>query len=137
MSSTEAIRVLPWCVFTAVPLHYISKASTTAHHQDKGIFIASMPCPTVPKPEPYSSPVPDPSGVLTPPLVMSPLPVFPIPDIPLDGTSLLGCSFAVLTISPKGKWDHSTSDSPNHLHVKRSHVTSPEVNIAPHGVMTI
>ena len=72
---------------------------------------------------------------------MSPLVVFSMPDIPVDGTPLLGHSFAGLTIPPKGKWDHSPSDSPDHLHIKRTCITSPEVefrmNIAPHGAMTI
>ena len=126
VSSMEAIKLLPWCISTAVPLHCISEVATMATHQDKGISIASEPCPTAPEPESLSLLVPGPSGVLTTPPVMSPLPVFSIPDIPLDGTPLLGCSFAGLTFPPKGKWDHSPSYSPDHLHVKRTHVTSPE-----------
>ena len=129
VSSIEAIKVLPWCVSMAVPLHYIGKAATMAIHQDEGISIASEPCPTVPEPEPHSSLAPGPSGVLTPPSVMSPLPVFSIPDIPLDGTPLLGCSSAGLTIPPKGKWDHTPSDSPDHPHIKRTHITSPDVGV--------
>ena len=52
-----------------------------------------------------------------------------IPDIPLDSTPLLGHSLASLTIPLKGKWDHSLSDSPNHLCIKRTRITSPEVKV--------
>ena len=126
VSSMEAIKLLPWCVSMAVPLGYMSKAATIATHQDEGASIASEACPTTPEPEPCGSPVPGPSGVLTPQQAMSLLPGFSMPDIPLDGTPLLGHSFAGLTIPLKGKWDHSHSDSPDHLHVKRTHITSPE-----------
>ena len=100
-----------------------------ASQQDKGISIVCESCPTAPKPEPCGSLVPGPSGVPTPPPAMSPLPVSSLPDIPFNGTPLLGCSFAGLTIPPKGKWDHSPSDSPNHLHIKRTHITSSEVKV--------
>ena len=44
--------------------------------------------------------------------------------------SLIGtCPFADLAIPSKGKWDHSPSDLPDHLHTMRTHVTSPEVEI--------
>ena len=98
-------------------------------HEDEGISIASKICPTVPEPEPHGSLAPGPSGFLTPLLVMSPLPMFSIPDIPLDGTPLLGCSFAGQAIPQKGKWDHTPSDSPNHPHIKRICITSPEVEV--------
>ena len=129
VSSMEAVKLLPWCVSMVVPLCYISEAATMAIHQDEGISIASEPCTAASEPEPHGSLVPCPSGVSTSPPATSPLPVFSIPDIPLDGTPLLGCSFAGLTIPPKGKWDHTPSDSPNHLHVKRTHITSPEVQV--------
>ena len=105
-----------------VSLCYIGEAATTATHQDEGVSIASDP-------EPCGLPVPDPSGVLSPPLAMSLLPVFSIPDIPLDGTPWLGHSFAGLTILPKGNLDHSPSDSPDHLYMNRNSVTSPEVKV--------
>ena len=120
VSSTEAIKLLPWCISATVPFHYISETTTTAAQQDEGISIVSKACPTVP--EPHSLPVPGPSGVLTPPP-----PVSSLPDIPLEGIPLLGCPFAGLTIPPLGKWDHSPSDSPDCLHIKRTHITSPEV----------
>ena len=100
-----------------------------AAHQNEGISIVSELCPTTPVPEPHGLPISGPSAVLTPPLVTSPLPVFHIPDIPLDSTPLMGCSFAGLTISLKEKQDHSPSNSLDHLHIKRTHVTSPEVEV--------
>ena len=112
-----------------MPHHYISEAASTATQQDEGISIVSRPCPNVPEPEPHGSPVPGPSGVLTPPPVVSPPPVFSLPDIPLEGTPLLGHSFASLAIPLKGKQDHSPSDSSNHLHIRRTHVTSQEVEV--------
>ena len=137
-SSMEAVKLLPWCISTVVPLCYISEAATMATHQDENISIASEPCPTVPEAEPYGSLVPGPSGVLTSPPVMSPFPVFSISNIPRDGTPLLGCSFAGLTIPPKGKQDHTPSDSPNHPHIKRTLQKSRlGVNIVPHRAMTI
>ena len=49
---------------------------------------------------------------------------------PLVGTPLLEHPLAhFLAILPKGKWDHSPSDSPNHLHAKRACITSPEVEV--------
>ena len=54
---------------------------------------------------------------------------FSIPDIHLDGTPLLGCSLASLNIPPKGKQDHTSSDSPDHPHINRTNITSPEVEV--------
>ena len=83
---------------------------------------------TTSEPEPHGSPVPGLSRGLTPPPMMPPLPMSSLPDIPLDGTPLLGHPFAdLLGIPTKGKWDHSPSNSLNHLYAKRTHITSPEV----------
>ena len=128
-SSMEAIKLLPWYISMVVPLCCISEAASMADHQDKGISIVSEPCPTAPDPEPCTLLFPGPSGGLTPPLVMLPLPVFSIPDILLDGTSLLGHSLAGLTIPPKGKQDHSPSDSPDRLHIRRTCIASSEVEV--------
>ena len=123
----EAVRLLPWCVSAVVPLCYISGATTMAAQQDEGIPIVSRPCPTALETKPPGSPVAGPSEGLTPPSVTFPLPVSFLPDIPLAGTPLLGNPFAdLLAIPSKGKWDHSPSDSPNHLHAKRAHITSPK-----------
>ena len=128
-SSMEAIKLLPWCISMVVPLYYICEVTATAAQQDVVISIVSGPCPTVPESEPHGSPVPGPSGVPTPSPVTSPSPVSSLLDIPLEGTPLLGHSFAGPAITPKGKWDHSSSDLPNHLHVKRTCITSPEVKV--------
>ena len=101
----EAVKLLPWCISTAVPLCYISEATTTVAQQDEDISIVFKP-----EPEPCDSLVPGPSRVLTPPPVTSPLPVSSLPDIPLEGTSLLGHAFAGLTIPPKGKWDRYSKE---------------------------
>ena len=53
-----------------------------------------------------------------------------LPDIPLAATPLLEYPFAdILAIPSKGKWDHSPSDSPNCLHIKRTDITSSKVNV--------
>ena len=61
----EAMKLLPWYVSATVPFHYISRATTMAAQQDKGIPIISGPYPI--ESEPHGSPVPSPSGALTPP----------------------------------------------------------------------
>ena len=97
--------------------------------KDEAISIASGHHPTLSGPEPHGLPVSCQSWVLTPLLATSPSPVSSVPDIPLTGTPLLGCPFADLAIHSKGKWDHSPSDSPNHLNIKWTCITSPEVEI--------
>ena len=130
VSSTEAIKLLLWCISAVVPFHYICGATTMATQQDEGIPIISGPCPTVPEPEPPWSLAPGPSGDLTPPPVTSPLPMPSLPDIPLAGTPLLEHpSTGLLAIPPEGKWDYSPSDSPNHFHAKRICITSSEVKV--------
>ena len=110
-----------------------------AAQQDEGIPIISAPCPTVP--EPHGLPVPGPSGVLTPTLATSHLPVSSLPDIPLAGTPLLGHPFADLAIPSKGKWDHCPSDHPT-VFTLREPVLPPQklrlgVSAVPHRTMTI
>ena len=51
-SLTEAVKLLPWCVSTAVPFCYISRAVTIAAQQDEGIPTMSDLCPTASEPEP-------------------------------------------------------------------------------------
>ena len=95
----------------------------------KGISIVSEPCPNVPESEPSGLPVPGTSGVPPSPPVTSPLIVFSIPGIPLDGTPLLGHSFAGLTVPSKAKQEHSPSDSPNCLHIKMTHISFTKVEV--------
>ena len=133
--STEAVKLLPWCISAAVPFDYISRPATIAVQQDKGIPTVSEPYPTAsepepqPQPQPHGSPAPDPSGALTPPPGTPPLPVSSLPDIPLVGTPLMGWSFSdLLAIPSQKKQDHSPSNSPDHHHT-RTHVCSPEVEV--------
>ena len=134
VSSTEAIKLLPWCISVAVPFCYVSEATTMATQQDEDVSTISGPCPTVP--EPCDLPVPCPSRVPMPPMATSPLPVSSLPDIPLAGTPLLGHPFACLAIPSKGKWDYSPSDSPVCLHIKRTCITSPEVEVRSEHIST-
>ena len=131
-SLMEVVKLLPWCISAVVPFCYIGRAITIAVQQDEGISIISNPCPTAsqPQPELHGLPVPGPSGGVTPPPGTSPLPMSSLPDITLAGTPLVGHPFAdLLAIPSKGKQDHSPSDSLDHHHTKRTHITSPEVEV--------
>ena len=96
MSLTEAVKLLPWRVSSAVPFCYLSRAVTIAAQQDKGIPTISEPCPTTsePEPKPHGSPAPGCSDGLTSPPGTPPLPVSSLPDISLAGTPLVGHSFS-------------------------------------------
>ena len=100
-----------------------------SHATGQGHLHCIQALPTALEPEPHGLLVPGPSGVLPPPPATSLPPVSSLPDIPLAGTLLLRCCYAGLAIPPKGKWDHSPSDSPDHLHIKRTYITSPEVEV--------
>ena len=95
VSSTEAVMLLPWCIFVAVPFCYTSGPVTIDAQWDESISTISEPSPTAcePEPEPHGSPVTGPSGGLTPPPGTPLLPVSSLPDIPLVGTSMVGCPF--------------------------------------------
>ena len=126
-SSTKAVTLLPWCISAAVPFHYISRPVMIAAQQDEGIPTIFEHHLTASEPEPCGSPVPGPSGGLTPPPGTPPLPVSSLPDIPLAGTPLVGCPFSdFLAIPSQGKQDHSPSDSLDHHHTKRTCICSPE-----------
>ena len=129
-SSTEAVKLLPWCVSLAVPFHYISGTMTTAAQQDENIPTVPQPCPTAPKPESYGSPTPGTFGSPIPPPRASPLPVSSLPDIPLVGTPLVGCPFSdFLAVSSEGKQSHPPSSSPGHHDPRKTYVCSPEVEV--------
>ena len=91
-SSTEAVKLLPWCISPAVPFCYISGAITTAAQQDEGIPNVPKLCYTASEPEPEPEPdhhgslAPGSSGGLTAPPGTLSLPVSSLPDIPLAGT---------------------------------------------------
>ena len=77
---TDLIKLLPWCISSTVPLHYISRSLATTAQQDEDIPATT----TVSDPEgslalgPSSSPA-CPTGTL-------PLPVPPLRNIPFVGT---------------------------------------------------
>ena len=122
-SLTEAVKLLSWCISTAVPFCYISIAVTTAAQQDEGIPTIHEPCPTASQSEPHGTLAPGPSGGLTPPPGTSPLPESSLPDIPLAGTPLVRCPFSdFLAVPTQGKQDQSPSSSPDHHNTKRTHV---------------
>ena len=96
-SLTNSVKLLPWCISSAVPLHYMNEALTTAVQWEEDVPMTT----TVPKPE--GTQFPDPTTSLAhhtgtpPPLV--PL----LLDIPFVGTSHVGCPFAGFIVSPMQK----------------------------------
>ena len=95
VSLADSIKLLPWCISTAVPLCYVSGMMATAMQQDKDIPAASKPEGSV-APGPSSCPVDPPR---TPPL---PVPL--LLDILLVGTPPVGHPFAeFLAISTQKK----------------------------------
>ena len=119
MSLADSMKLLPWCVSMAVPLHYLRRMMATITQLDEEIPAAPEP-EDLPNPGPSSSPV-HPSRTL-------PLPVPPLPDIPLVGTPPLGCPFAeFIAISTQKKQDCCPSHLLDHHCNKRTHVNSQEV----------
>ena len=123
-SLTDLIKLLPWCVSSTAPFYYLGYALSTAVQQSKNI--QSIATALRPKGSPvlYPSSSSDlPSG--TPP------PLLPLlPDIPFVGTPPVGCPFPGLITSPiSKKWDHSSSDSLHNHHSKKTHISSPEVEV--------
>ena len=79
-SLTDLIKLLPWCVSSTVPFHYMSKALSTAVQQGKNVQS------TAAAPEPEGSLPPDPSSSPAH-LKGTPPPLIPVlPDIPFVGT---------------------------------------------------
>ena len=79
------------------PCLYISTVVATATRLVEGVPSMSELHPMEPEPEPYCSPAPGPSRVLTSPPGTSPPLVSSTPDIPLLGTPLVGHSFPYLS----------------------------------------
>ena len=129
-SSIEAVKLLPWCISAAVPFCYISRAVTNDSHQHNGGPTIPEPYTIASEPEPDDSLAPGPLDGLTPPPGTSPLPVSSLPGIPLACTLLLGHPFSdFLATQSQSKQDHSPCSSLDHLHTKRTHVCSPEVEV--------
>ena len=122
LSSTNSIKLPPWCFSSAVPLHYMSDALATAMQQEEDVPA------TIAAPELEGSQAPDPSDSPVHQTETLPLPVPPLLDIPFVGTPLVGCPFAGFIAGPtQKKVDCSSSGSPGNHHDKRSHVVSQEV----------
>ena len=124
VSSTDSIKLLPWCVSSAVPFCYMSEALATAVQQGENVQS------TTAAPKPEGSLAPDPSSSPAYP-TGTPPPLIPfLPDIPFVGTPPVGHPFPGFIASPTPKkWDHSSSSSlGNHYH-KRVHISSPEVEV--------
>ena len=98
VSLPDSIKLLPWCISSTVPLHYMSRALTTATQQGKDV-----PATTTAS-DPEGSPSAGPLSSPTYPPGTPPLPVPPLPDIPLGGTPLVGYPFAdFLAVSTQKK----------------------------------
>ena len=96
-SLTDSIKLLPWCVSSTIPLHYMSNALATATEQEEVIPVSIA----VPKPE--GSQAQDPSDSPAHQTETPPLPVPLLLDIPFVGTALVGCPFAGC-IAPLSQW---------------------------------
>ena len=109
----DSIKLLPWCVSSTVPLHYMSEMMATAMQQDEDVPAAS---------EPEGWPAPGPSCIQLIHLELHHFQYLPYQISPL------GCPFAeFLAVSTQKKWDcPSGSSLDNHCN-KRTHVDSQEV----------
>ena len=95
VSSVVSIKLLPWYISAAVPLHYMSRTMATVMQQDEDVPAAS---------EPQGSPAAGPSSSPVHPLRTPPLPALPLLDLPFGGTPPLGHIFACfLAISAQKK----------------------------------
>ena len=126
--------LLPWCVSSTVPLHYMSRALSTTMQQHEDVPATT----TVSKPE--GSPAPGPSSSPTHPPGTLPLPVSSLLDISFVGTLPVGHPFAGFCAVPtQKKQDCSPCSSLSDHHNKRMHVDSQEtrlgVNTTLHRVM--
>ena len=76
----DSIKLLPWCISSAVSIYYMGGTMATAVQQDEDIPSAS---------EPKGSPAPGPSSSPAHPPRTPPLPVPPLPDNTFIGTPLV------------------------------------------------
>ena len=123
-SWTDLIKLLPQCVSSAVPLHYMSKALTTTVWQEEDVPVTI----TVPMLEDSQAlnPSDSPAGQTGTP----PLPMPPFLDIPFVDTFLVWHPFAGFSAGPIQKmWNHSSSDILSDQCNKRTHIDSQEVEV--------
>ena len=128
-SSTDVMKLLPWCFSSTVPLHYMSNVLAIAMQQEEDFPV------TIAVPEPEKSQAPDPSDSPVHQTETLPLQVPPLQDITFVGIPPVGYPFAGFIASPaQEKWDHFPSSSLGDHHYKRTHVDSQEVRL---GVNTV
>ena len=121
VSSTDSIKLLPWCISSTVPLCYMSRVLATAMQQH------DIPATTTVS-EPDGSPALAPSSSPACPTRTPPLPVPPLLDISFVGTPPVGHPFAEFLAGPtQKKWDCSSSGSLSNHPKKRTLVDSQEV----------
>ena len=118
-SSTDSVKLLPWCVSSTFPLCYMNKVLATAVQQREDIpatttmlELEGSQAPTLPDSPAHQTGTP-------------PLPVPPLLDIPLVGTPPVGCPFGGFIDGPtQKKWDCSSSGALGDQCNKQTHVDS-------------
>ena len=124
VSSTNSMKLLPWCISSAVPLHYMNKALATAAQQEEDVPATI----TVPKSE--GSQALHPSDSPNCQTGTPPLPLLPFLDIHFVCTPPVGHPFAGFSASPtQKKWDHSSIGNLRDQHNEQTHVDSQEVEV--------
>ena len=122
-SLSNSVKLLPWCISSAVPLGYMDDMLVPAMQKDE-----TAPA-TLGMPEPEEPPAPGLSSSPAHPTEIPPaIPL--LLDLPFEGTPSMGCSFFKSLASPsQKKRDCSPSRSFSNHHGKRTQVDSPEVEV--------
>ena len=121
-SSTNLVRLLPWCISTAtnpgmIPICYMSEALATTMQQR-----VDAPAGTT-IPESEGSQTPASTSSPAHPTWTPPLPILSMSDILIINTPPVRCSLARFIIDPQCKmWDNSPNSVPNNLPGKRAHI---------------
>ena len=88
VSLADSMKLLPWCISSAVLLHYMSRALATTAQQDEDVPATT----TASEPKDSLAQGPSSSQACLP--RTPPLPVPSLPDILFVGTPPVGCPFA-------------------------------------------
>ena len=96
-SSTDMVKLVPWCISSAIPLCYMNEVLATMVQQREDIAV------TTTAPEPEGSQALAPSDSPSHQTGTPHLPVPPLLDIPFVGTSLVGCPFTGFIVDPYRK----------------------------------
>ena len=123
-SSTDAIKLLPWCLTSAVPFHYIGEALATAMQQGE-----NSPTTTA-APKVVGSMAGGPSSSPAHPTETLPPLILLLLDIPFVVTPPVGHPYPEFIASPTPeKWDGSSSSSLGNHCDKRTHIGSQKVEV--------